>query len=78
MQQFQQSDPDAKWQSVGLGDSPNDRQLLQSVDIAYLVRNLHLQEEQAQLMRLPELKQTSQTGAAGWNEAISGLLEDWR
>ena len=78
LQQFHLSQPDTGWQSVGLGDSPNDRQLLQSVDIAYLVRNLHLQEEQAQLMRLPGLKQTQQTGAAGWNEAISGLLEDWK
>lgn len=78
MQQYHQGEADTEWRSVGLGDSPNDRQLLQSVDIAYLVRNLHLQDEQAQLMRLCELKQTSQTGAAGWNEAISGLLEDWR
>ena len=75
--QYQHMDPDTRWQTAGLGDSPNDRELLKSVDFAYLVRNLHLKQEQAQLMRLTAIKQTKQCGAAGWNEAISALLEDW-
>lgn len=75
--QYQHMHPGTRWQTAGLGDSPNDRELLKSVDFAYLVRNLHLIDEQAQLMRLTTVKQTKKCGAAGWNEAISGLLEDW-
>jgi mannosyl-3-phosphoglycerate phosphatase len=75
--QYQHMHPNARLQTAGLGDSPNDRELLMSVDFAYLVRNLHLKNEQAQLMRLTAITLTKQCGAAGWNEAISGLLEDW-
>jgi mannosyl-3-phosphoglycerate phosphatase len=78
MQQYRLSEPEIDWQMVGLGDSPNDRQLLETVDIAYLVRNLHLQKEQAQMMHLKGLISTTQCGAAGWNEAISGLLKGTR
>ena len=73
--QYRQSEPGTEWLTIGLGDSMNDQQLLEAVDFPYLVRNLHLTTQQAQLTHLPKIKLTKQCGAAGWNEAISGFLE---
>ena len=76
MQQFQHGQPAATWHSVGLGDSPNDVQLLQAVDYPYLVRNLHLLDEQQQITMNQGITITENTGAAGWNEAIKDFITE--
>lgn len=74
--QYQITQPDAEWTTIGLGDSPNDTQLLAAVDHAYLVRNLHLQAEQQKLRKINGILPTKESGAAGWNEAIMGFLSN--
>lgn len=61
--------------TVGLGDSPNDRELLEFVDHAWLVRNLHLPGQQAKLLEIKHVHATKACGAAGWNEAINAFLD---
>ena len=74
--QYQIMQPDADWQTIGLGDSPNDAQLLATVDQPYLVRNLHLQAEQQELRKINGILPTKESGAAGWNEAIMRFLSN--
>jgi mannosyl-3-phosphoglycerate phosphatase len=78
VQQYQQMEPMNSLVTVGLGDSPNDVQLLKTVDHPYLVRNLHLSSEQEELAKIHGVSQTIKCGAAGWNEAIMAFLNDHR
>ena len=74
--QYRIMQPDVEWITIGLGDSPNDAQLLASVDQPYLVRNLHLHTEQHELLKIDGILPTKESGAAGWNEAIMGFLSN--
>jgi hydroxypyruvate reductase len=58
--------------SIGLGDGPNDLQMLQAVDRPVLVR----QEDGRHDTRadIPNLLKTQLPGPAGWNEAVLQLL----
>lgn len=58
--------------SVGLGDAPNDFDMLSRVDLPVLVASA---ESHAGLeRRLPGLRRTSLAGAAGFNEAVLAIL----
>ncbi len=58
--------------SIGLGDSLNDQPLLAAVDRPVLVR--HMDGSFDPEVRVPGLLKTRKAGAAGWNEALLGLL----
>jgi mannosyl-3-phosphoglycerate phosphatase len=59
--------------SVGLGDSPNDFPMLERVDIPVLVRSSRKYPDLK--MRIPDIRITRLTGAAGWNAAVLEILE---
>lgn len=58
--------------TIGLGDAPNDRSLLEAVDVPVLVQR----EDGGYLdgVRSPRLVRADGVGPAGWNRAILGLL----
>jgi len=55
--------------SIGLGDGPNDIELLLSVDEPVIVRRSA--KVQFQLRQRSDVYYTQETGASGWNEAIN-------
>ncbi len=67
----------AEWQqpicTIGLGDSPNDLQLLEAVDLPILVRK-KTGEVDPMLRASLKAKCTVSSGPLGWNEAILEIL----
>lgn len=59
-------------ESIGLGDSLNDLQMLQAVDRPVLVR--HADGSHDARIAVPDLLKTQLAGPAGWNEAVLQLL----
>jgi len=59
--------------SIGLGDSPNDFEMLAQVDYPVLVRSGR--EYPALASRIPGLRVTPQPGPQGWNRAVLEILE---
>ena len=61
--------------SVALGDAPNDIEMLEAADRAFVVANPHgtpmpvLDGERA-----GRIARTTKTGPAGWNEAVLSVL----
>jgi mannosyl-3-phosphoglycerate phosphatase len=62
--------------SVGLGNSQNDLPLLRAVDRPILVRNLDGSYDTEVLDALPQIERTVEPGPAGWNTAITEVLDD--
>ena len=60
-----------RWQVIALGDSPNDKQMLESADIAVLVKSPS--SEQCQISRQPLIR-TAAEAPQGWVEGIERAL----
>ncbi len=60
--------------TIGLGDGPNDRPMLEAVDYPVIIRARHQME--FELRNRARLYRTRKYGPAGWNEAILKLLAD--
>lgn len=69
----QQAEPDTEWFSIGLGDSDNDLEMLEAVDYPVLIPNPG--SKHPVKASIPNLIRPVNAGPAGWNQAISGLLE---
>ena len=61
--------------TVGLGDAPNDAAFLQVVDVPILIASPHVDRLRA---LVPRGRVTTLEGPAGWNAAVSGLLDERR
>lgn len=62
---------------IALGDAPNDIEMLEAADTAFIVKNEH----GAQIDRLAGeetglVKRTDQEGPTGWNKAVLSVLAD--
>jgi len=72
---FATSFPSTSWITVGLGDSPNDLSLLETVDIAIVVKRHdgssmdYSRSENQRLIQAPGI------GPAGWNAVMLDLLK---
>ena len=62
-----------KIKSIGLGDSPNDFEMLEQVDYPVLVRSRREYPEFKG--RIPNLRLTNQPGPQGWNRAVLEILD---
>ncbi len=60
--------------SVGLGDGPNDLEMLLEVDEPIVIKKLDGTYAQELLKELPSSTKTNKIGPAGWSEAITNLL----
>lgn len=64
--------PAESWLTAGLGDSDNDLQMLEAVDFPVLVNNTEI--IQPDVSHINRLLRTSETGSAGWNQAIFQII----
>lgn len=62
--------------TAGLGDSPNDLPMLQAVQRPIIVRRPDGACHPELVRQLPKARQASGIGPAGWNQAVSGLIEE--
>lgn len=63
---------EAKILTIGLGDSPNDRQMLEMMDIAVVIKAEH---ETSIALEAPDvIIKTGLKGPAGWNEAFEQIF----
>lgn len=62
--------PDARLTSVALGDSPNDRHMLEAADIAVVIRG----PEPLTLSEGHSVMYSDQSGPSGWNECVLTIL----
>ncbi len=72
-ERYEAASPDASFTTVGLGDSENDRPLLEAVDIPVVVRKKH--GESLRLEGRERVLYTSEAGPSGWAEAMDHLIE---
>lgn len=56
--------------TLGLGDAPNDLPLLQAVDAAVIVPQIHRGPHPELVAALPQASQAPAPGPAGWNAAV--------
>jgi mannosyl-3-phosphoglycerate phosphatase len=72
LKRYRQAWPETCWCCIALGDSPNDRQMLESADIAVVIPAHQgapmLIEKSGQVLR------PSQKGPQGWRDAIEKIL----
>lgn len=66
---------DCNWLIV-LGDSPNDESMLALADVAVIVRSAR--SEELQLPGAQRFIRTTATGPAGWQQAMSALLTEYK
>jgi mannosyl-3-phosphoglycerate phosphatase len=64
--------------SIGLGDSPNDVEMLQAVDLAVIVPRPDGRSDPALAAALPQATIAPAAGPAGWNDAILDILRQQR
>ena len=69
---YQEREPQTQWITMGLGDSHNDVRMLESVDYPVLVKNPATQ--QLDVSHIKNIRITSLTGPAGWNQAVLDLI----
>lgn len=69
---YQEMEPDTDWITIGLGDSYNDIEMLESVDYPVLITNPGT--KQPDLSEIKHLYKTQMPGPQGWNEAVFELL----
>ncbi len=70
VKRYQARDPRARLQTVALGDSPNDRRMLEAADIAVVIRG----SEPLTLSGDHKVMYSDLTGPAGWNETVLTIL----
>ncbi len=63
---------------AGLGDAMNDLPMLRAVDRPFIVRSESHQATARLLREVPSARVTVHPGPAGWAEAVTELLDDWR
>ncbi len=69
---YQVANPEVEWVTIGLGDSYNDIQMLETVDYSVFINNPGT--TQPDLSSIDNLFKTQLPGPAGWNKAIFELL----
>ena len=72
LDRYREDRPDITWVSIALGDSPNDRRMLESAEIAVVIPGpdgTHMQITKQGMILRP-----AQPGPAGWNSAIMDIL----
>lgn len=73
---FNKNYPDIQWETIALGDSPNDSALLNAVDLPIII----LRHDNTYMDYAPEQKQdiirTPFAGPKGWNWAIQKILRE--
>jgi mannosyl-3-phosphoglycerate phosphatase len=72
---YRVQDPDVKWISVALGDSPNDLGMLEAADIPVVVNSDHA--DRVDVSGLAGVRRTNAHGPSGWQEAITAILEEY-
>lgn len=60
------------WLTLGIGDSPNDKDMLLAVDVPVIVRRPD--GRYAAELEMPNLYRTEGAGPTGWNEAVLKLI----
>ena len=65
--------PQRRWQSVALGDSPNDRAMLEAADLAVVIPAAT--GEPLHLSRSAGVLRPVQPGPHGWQQAMNELLD---
>ena len=71
-EQYIKHEPDVEWLTIGLGDSYNDKQMLEMVDYPVFIYNPGT--SQPDLSGISNLTITKLPGPAGWNEAVLDLV----
>lgn len=71
---YHAQDPDCTMVSIGLGDSPNDLAMLETVDIPVVIKSARSNEMQ---LRNPNAIFSVAEGPQGWNEAILNILKKY-
>ena len=71
-EQFIKHEPGVEWLTVGLGDSYNDKQMLEVVDYPVFIYNPGTR--QPDMSGISNLTTTKLPGPAGWNEAVLDLI----
>jgi mannosyl-3-phosphoglycerate phosphatase family protein len=61
------------WISLGLGDSPNDLEMLQAVQIPVLIRKFDGTYEQS--LHVANMQISRSSGPKGWNESVIKILK---
>jgi mannosyl-3-phosphoglycerate phosphatase len=61
--------------SIALGDSPNDQRLLESADIAVVIRGVN--SDQVLLSARRHAMRSIKPGPAGWNDCVLNLLFEY-
>ena len=59
--------------TVALGDSPNDQAMLDSADVAVIIKSA--KSEQIQLKSVTKVIYTQRPGPAGWQDAMEEILQ---
>jgi mannosyl-3-phosphoglycerate phosphatase len=70
---YQEMEPDTDWITIGLGDSYNDIEMLESVDYPVLITNPGT--KQPELSDINTVYKTRLPGPQGWNEAVIEILD---
>ena len=74
-QEQNQAHGDGPLVAVALGDSPNDQQMLEAVDIPVVIRGVN--SEQVQLPSAKHAMRSLKPGPEGWNECVLNLLFEY-
>jgi mannosyl-3-phosphoglycerate phosphatase len=72
---WQRYRPDERWLSIGLGDSPNDIDMLATTDIAVVMPGGA--SPRIELTDHPRLIHAARPGPRGWNEVMLTLLDEY-
>lgn len=72
---YREDSPGTEWQSIGLGDSPNDFAMLEAVDIAVLVQRHDGRYADYRSRPGQILVRAQGKGPEGWNRAVLELIE---
>lgn len=67
------ANPDIRWFTVALGDSPNDVAMLQAADLAVIIPNPA--RDTPLVVRHPRVLRATSPGPAGWNRAMLDILQ---
>ncbi|MBU2954401.1 HAD-IIB family hydrolase [Marinobacter sp. F3R08] len=74
-EQYREQDGDEPLVAIALGDSPNDQQMLESVDIPVVIRGVN--SEQVQLPAAKHAMRSLKPGPEGWNECVLNILVEY-
>ena len=73
MEKYKASFPDTQWKSIGLGDSLNDKGMLENVDYPVYVKNPATKK--IDFSSITNLMTTELPGPSGWNKAVLELIK---